>query len=201
MSKQATRHTRTAIWLHWITAILMLFMLFQQMLGDNLIRVPIGGSLAGWKPSAHASIGITILLLGLVRFFWRFANRPPALPAAMPVWQVWASFVTHWMFYALMIGLPVTGMLALVPYGADRLDADQVRFFYLIPASFIPNLGAWTGAAHELLTNIAKLLVIVHVLAALKHQFWDKDRLLGRMLPLRKASNAPHPEQSTPKAR
>lgn len=201
MIVHAKRYTRTAIWLHWITAILMLFMLFQQMFGDNWIRVPIGGSMAGWKPSAHASIGILILLLGLARLFWRVANPPPALPAAMPGWQVWASHVTHWQFYALMIGLPITGMLALAPYGAERLDVEQVRFFNFMSASFMPDLGTWMGAAHELLTNIAKLLVIVHVLAALKHQFWDKDGLLGRMSPMRKArSNAANSEQSAPKS-
>jgi len=199
MNVHAKRYTRTAIWLHWITAILMLVMLFQQMFGDNWMRVPIGASLAGWKPSAHASIGILILLLGLARLFWRVANPPPALPVAMPSWQVWASHVTHWMFYALMLGLPVTGMLALVPYGADRLDVDQVSFFGLIPTGFMPDLGTWTGAAHELLTNIAKLLVIVHVLAALKHQFWDRDGLMGRMSPMRKASSkAAYSEQTAP---
>jgi len=202
MTIYAERYTLTAIWLHWVTAILMLIMLFQQMVGDNWIRVPIGGSMAGWKPSAHASVGLLILLLGLARLFWRLANPPPRLPAAMRKWQVWASHIVHWMFYLLMIGLPVTGMLALVPYGAGRLDVEQVMFFSLIPVAFMPNLGNWTAAAHELLTNIAKFLVIVHVLAALKHQFWDRDRLLGRMNPLVKgASKASYPKQALPKAR
>ncbi|CDZ70420.1 Hypothetical protein NGAL_HAMBI2610_20220 [Neorhizobium galegae bv. orientalis] len=183
MIVHAERYTRTAIWLHWVTAILMMFMLFQQMFSDNWMRVPVGGSLAGWKPSAHASIGIVILLLGLARLFWRLANSPPTLPAVMPRWQVWTSHVTHWMFYALLIGLPITGMLALTPYGAGRFDVEKVAFFRLIPATFMPDLGTWTGTAHELLTNIAKFLVLLHVLAVLKHHFWDRDGLLGRMLP------------------
>jgi cytochrome b561 len=184
MSTQSTRYTKPAIWLHWITAVLMLFMLFQQFFGDNLIRVPVGGSLAGWKPSAHASIGILILLLGLVRLFWRLGHAPPALLTSMPRWQALLSQVTHWMFYALMIALPVSGMLALVPYGAERLNVQDVAFFNLFRADFLPDLGSWTGAVHELLTNVAKLLVVVHVLAALKHQFWDKDDIFGRMRPM-----------------
>lgn len=184
MSIQTTRYTKPAIWLHWIIAVLMLFMLFQQLFGDNLIRVPIGGSLSGWKPSAHASIGILILLLGLARLFWRLGHPPPALPTLMPHWQVLASQATHWTFYVLMIALPVSGMLALVPYGAERLNVQDVAFFNMVRAAFMPNLGSWTGAVHELLTNVAKLLVIVHLLAALKHQFWDKDGLLGRMRPM-----------------
>ena len=184
MSTQTTRYTKPAIWLHWIIAVLMLFMLFQQFFGDNLIRVPVGGSLAGWRPSAHASIGITILLLGLARLCWRLGHPPPALPTTMPRWQVFASQATHWTFYALMIALPVTGMLAIVPYGAERLNVEDVTFFNLFPVAFMPNLGSWTGAAHELLTQVAKVLVIVHIVAALKHQFWDKDGLLGRMRPM-----------------
>ena len=82
-----------------------------------------------------------------------------------------------------MIALPVIGLLAVVPFGADRLDVEQVRFFNLFPVAFMPNLGNWTVAVHGLLANVAQALVIVHVLAALKHQFWDKDGLLARMWP------------------
>jgi cytochrome b561 len=70
-----------------------------------------------------------------------------------------------------------------VPYGAERLDVDKVVFFNLFPVAFMPNLGAWTMSAHEILGNIAKALIILHVIAALKHQFWDKDKLLQRMNP------------------
>lgn len=181
MSKQTTRYTRPAIWLHWITAILMVFMLF---FGDNYIRVPRGASLAAWEPSAHASFGILILLLGLARLLWRLGNPPPALPHTMPRWQVWVSHATHWAFYALMVAIPVMGLLAIVPFGAERLDVEHVTFLNLFPVAFMPNLGDWTVDAHALLANVAQALAIVHVMAALKHQFWDKDGLLGRMRPM-----------------
>ena len=181
MSAQATRYTRPAIWLHWITAIIMLFMLF---FGDDFIRVPRGGSLAGWEPSAHASFGILILLLGLTRLLWRLANPPPALPPTIRRWQVLASHATHWAFYALMMAIPATGLLAIVPFGAARLDVEQVTFLELFPVAFMPDLGDWTVDAHGVLANVAKALVIVHVLAALRHQFWHKNGLLGRMRPM-----------------
>lgn len=176
-----TRYTKPAIWLHWITAILMLFMLF---VGQGYMKVPRGASLAGWAPTMHASFGILILLLALARLFWRLGNPPPALPPTMPRWQVLASHATHWAFYVLMIAMPVTGLLAVLPYGAERLDVEHVTFFRLFPVAFMPNLGAWTGEVHSLLFKGVKALVIVHVMAALKHQFWDKDRLLGRMRPM-----------------
>jgi cytochrome b561 len=178
LSTQATRYSSPAIWLHWIIAILMLFML---IVGGDYMRLPRGTSLTGWQPSAHASFGILILLLGVARLLWRLGNRPPALPQTMPRWQISASHATHWAFYVLMVGIPVTGLLALVPYGAERLNVEHVTFFDLFPVAFMPNLGSWTGGAHELLSRVAKALVLVHVIAALKHQFWDKDGLLGRI--------------------
>jgi cytochrome b561 len=181
VSTQPTRYTQPAIWLHWITAILMLFMLF---VGQGYMKVPRGASLAGWAPSIHVSFGILILLLGLARLLWRRGNPPPVLPQSMPYWQVLVSHATHWAFYALMVAIPVTGLLAVVPYGAERLNVEHVTFFKLFPVAFVPNLGHWTGDAHSLLFKVAKGLVILHVIAALKHQFWDKDGLLVRMRPM-----------------
>jgi cytochrome b561 len=181
MSTQAPRYTKPAIWLHWITAVLMLFMLF---LGEDYIRVPLGASLAGWEPSTHASFGILILLLGLARLLWRIGNPPPALPLTIPRWQVLVSHATHRAFYLLMVAIPVLGLLAIVPYGAERLNVEHVTFFGLFPVAVMPNFGDWTGDAHRILCRVAQVLVIVHVMAALKHQFWDKDGLLGRMRPM-----------------
>jgi cytochrome b561 len=181
MSTLATRYTKTAIWLHWIVAIIMIYMLF---FGEDLIRVPRGGSLGGWQPTAHASWGVVILLLAIARLLWRISHRPPALPQTTRRWEAIVANITHYGLYALMIAIPVVGLLALIPYGAERTDVDQVVFFNLFSLAFMPNLGSWTMGAHELLGNVAKILFILHVLAALKHQFWDKDGSLSRMRPM-----------------
>jgi len=181
MSPQKPRYTKPAMWLHWITAALMLFMLF---VGQGYMKVPRGASLAGWAPSTHASFGILILLLALARLLWRLGHPPPALPQTMPRWEVLVSHASHWAFYALMVAIPVTGLLALVPYGTERLDVEHVTFFNLFPVAFMPNPGDWVGDVHWLLFRVAKFLVIVHILAALKHQFWDRDGLLRRMRPM-----------------
>jgi cytochrome b561 len=181
MDKTVARYTKIAIWLHWITALLMIFMLF---FGEDFIRVPRGVSLGGWQPTAHASWGIVILLLVVMRLLWRIGHKPPALPVTTPKWQALTSHITHMTFYGLMIAIPIFGLLALIPYGAERTDVDQVVFFNLFSLAFMPNLGRWTMDAHELLGDVAKILVVVHVAAALKHQFWDKDGLLSRMRPM-----------------
>lgn len=179
MPATVARYTRFASILHWVMAALMIFMLF---LSEDLIQVPRGASLADWGPSAHASFGILVLMLVVVRLLWRTANPPPPdLP--MPGWQRMASHALHHSLYALMVLIPVFGLLAIVPYGAEHADVDQVTFFKLFPVAFMPNLGEWTASAHEILGKIANVLVILHVLAALKHQFWDKDGILQRISP------------------
>lgn len=181
MNRSTSRYTRPAIWMHWITAGFMLFMLFP---GEGLIRRPLGASLAGWEPSAHASIGILILLLGVSRLLWKHGNPPPDLPKTMTRWEVWAAHATHSAFYVLLIALPLTGLLAIVPYGIGRQDVEAVSAFGLFPVALLPNLGDLTGNLHTTLTILTKALVLLHVVAALKHQFWDRDGLLGRMRPL-----------------
>ena len=72
MPAPVTRYTRVASLLHWIMAALMIFMLFFS---EDLIKVPRGSSLADWGPSAHASFGILVLLLVIVRLLWRMGTK------------------------------------------------------------------------------------------------------------------------------
>jgi cytochrome b561 len=178
----ADRYTTTAIWLHWITAAIMIFMLF---LSEDLIRMPRGAAIGplDWGPTAHGSFGFLVLLLALARLFWRMGHKPPP-DVPMPRWQQIASHATHHLFYVLMIAIPLFGLLALAPYAVEHSGADtNVVFFNMFSLAFMPNLGEWTGEVHELLGKLAQILVIIHVIAALKHQFWDKDGLLARMRP------------------
>jgi cytochrome b561 len=175
------RYSKTAIWLHWITAAIMLFML---IFSEDLIKLPRGAAIGplDWGPTAHASFGLLVLLLALARLLWKMGHPSPP-PPAMPRWQQIATSATHHLFYVLMIAIPVFGLLALAPYGTEHAGTENVVFFNLFSVNVMPNLGEWTSEAHELLGKLAQVLVIIHVAAALKHQFWDKDNLLARMWP------------------
>jgi len=179
MTHSPERYSAVAIALHWIIAILMIFMLFP---GEDLIKVDEDQSLAGFGPSLHASIGITILILSVARLGWRLIDPPPPLPAHMKPLEATAAHGAHLAFYVLMIGLPLTGWMALAPYAAERFDGDQVSFFGLFAANVMPNLGETPGDLHEVAGKAAIALIALHVLAALKHQLWDRDGLLSRML-------------------
>ena len=129
----------------------------------------------------HKSVGMTILMLAIVRLVWRRMSPPPAWPPAMPAWQVLAARAVHYAFYALLFLLPLSGWL--MSSSANR----PVSWFGLFtwPDLVAPDkaLHHQLEDVHEILFNVVAGLALVHVVAALKHQFVDKDRLLGRMLP------------------
>lgn len=174
---QVEKYNKVAIALHWIIAILMIYML---ILGEDLIKVPKGETLSLFGPTLHASLGILILALSVFRIVWRLVNTVPP-PPPMPVWQAKASAALHGMLYLLMLVIPLSGFFALASYGVERLDAETVSFFWLFTVNVFPNIGDWMGDAHEIAGNLAKILIVLHVLAALKHQFIDKDNLIRRM--------------------
>ncbi len=170
------RYTNVAIALHWITALLLIYMLFW---GEELIMAPRGS--VPTNPMLHASLGISILILGAVRLAWRLMNPPPP-DVPMPKWQRVASTIVHGLFYAALFLIPLSGMALLDSEIAGRHpELANLTYFGLfsIPHYTLP----WFGGTHEAMTKIAIGLLIIHVGAALKHQFWDKDKLLKRMTP------------------
>ncbi|HSN72841.1 MAG TPA: cytochrome b, partial [Steroidobacteraceae bacterium] len=134
----------------------------------------------------HKSIGLTILVLMLARVAVRRLGVTPTLPASTPRWQASAARVTHVALYALLILQPVLGYLQSAAYGATT------RYFGLFvvpnvlpdawqrPQSDALRLAAQNG--HRIVAWLIAGLLIVHVLAALKHHFVDRDRVLVRMI-------------------
>lgn len=130
----------------------------------------------------HKSIGLTVLALVILRLLWRAFNRPPAFPAGMSAWERRAAATAHWLLYALILAMPLTGWMysSAAGFGAE--------FFGLLD---IPDLVAQSepledvfGSIHEWLAIAIAGVVAIHVLAALRHQFVLKDGLLRRMLPV-----------------
>jgi len=82
-----------------------------------------------------------------------------------------------------MIGLPLTGWLAFPEFLRETPAMSGVTVFGLFPLPVAPAFGEFGGEVHEIGSNAAMVLVILHVLAALKHQFIDHDTILRRMSP------------------
>ena len=127
----------------------------------------------------HKSVGMTVLVLAVIRLLWRLTHRPPALPRTMPNWQKRISTITHLLIYALIFTVPLSGWLM------SSGTAYSVSWFNLFafPDLIAPNegLAAVFHEMHHILVKMLAAVVVLHILAALKHQFIDKDSVMGRM--------------------
>ncbi|GAM98767.1 cytochrome B561 [alpha proteobacterium U9-1i] len=203
MSAGSQRYTAVAIVLHWAIAIAILGMIpLGWWMGDALEN-PATQAQAVAAFQLHKSVGLTILLLSLVRLGWRLMHRPPALPAHMPAWETFAAKATHWAFYFIIIVMPLTGWLyvstAWNVHDERALNVSTLYFgLFQIPHLFgLSHLadGARSDVAGVLETIHSKLawgaivLLVLHVGAALKHHFVDKDEVLTHMIPGLKPPN------------
>lgn len=172
-----TRYDTVAMSLHWLIAALLIFMLF---FGEELMDEKDGGA---FGPSLHVSIGSAILLLSVFRLVWRLINPPPAYPATMAPWERMASTATHVLFYVLLIGIPLTGWFATPKFLSEEGAVAGLTLFGAFPLPAAPSLGLPMKGIHELGSNLGIALLALHVLAALKHHFINRDDVLRRMLP------------------
>ena len=126
----APRYSAVAVALHWVIALCILSMIPMGWWMTAAIEQP-GSQAAAYRLfQLHKSIGFLILALTLVRIVWRLTHRPPALPAGMKRWEAFAAHATHAAFYALMLGLPLTGWLYVSAGWAvsqDRADRKSTR--------------------------------------------------------------------------
>jgi cytochrome b561/polyisoprenoid-binding protein YceI len=197
MAERAQRYSAVAIVLHWAIAFAILFMVpFGLWMHETAEDGHAGqGLFAAYQ--LHKSIGLTVLALSLVRLGWRLANPPPPLPAHMPGWEKFVAKLTHWAFYALIIALPLTGWLyvsagwsihdeAPLPVATRWFGLFEVpHLFGLDQASLDVREDAAEAAltAHAYLGFTALGLAALHVAAALKHHFIDRDETLAHMVP------------------
>ena len=181
-----TRYDGVAMIIHWLTAVLMIYMVF---FGEDLIKSGMRAAKAGdaanatFQPSIHVSIGITILLLTVLRVIWRLTHPAPAYPASMKHYEVVGSKALHGIFYLLLLGLPITGWLAFGEVAARLPGIVGTSFYGVMQVPPPPFTASIFGEAHSLGSNLAMALIGLHVLAALKHQFIDKDSIFSRILP------------------
>ncbi len=172
------KYSKIAILFHWLIAILIGANILLANLAEDLPRAARAAYM-----SPHKAIGISILLLTVGRILWRLTHRPPALPDKITVWQAKAGQSAHILFYVLMIVMPLTGWLMIGAKG----NAAPVDFFGLFTIDMAIGKNAMLAKigheGHELLATPLLVLIGLHVLGALKHQFIDKMPFVQRMWP------------------
>jgi cytochrome b561 len=174
----AERWGLVSVTLHWLIALAVLFMV---VLAVYMKGLPIGAEKIKLY-ALHKSIGMTILALVLFRLGWRlFAGRPTLPP--MPDWQRRASQASHALLYLLLVTIPVAGWVM------NSAANFPLRWFDLfsIPAIAEPSreLREIAGSVHGIAVILLLLLLAVHVAAALKHHYVDRDNVLRGMFGLR----------------
>jgi cytochrome b561 len=179
-------YSTVAIALHWLIALLIL---------TNIGLAWYFGTLKGPAAIApvqlHKSIGITVLLLSLLRIGWRLTHKPPSLPASLKPWERIGAKTSHFLFYVIMLGMPLSGW-AMVS-ASPLIKVHPTVLYGVIPWPAVPYPGVDSDTLHSLrhlftnthgtLALLAYATIFLHVAAALKHQFIDRDDVMGRMLP------------------
>jgi cytochrome b561 len=175
-----TRYSVVAQGFHWLIAALIVV---QFTLAWSANYLPIGARKLE-RLAQHKSFGMTILMLAVLRLLWRLFHRPPALPPGMTEIERTLARATHVLFYVLLFVMPLTGWMMSSAKNYSVSWFNQFTWPNLIgPDEQAFNL---LKSTHHMLSWLLFAVALLHILAALKHHFWNKDDVLKRMLPFTK---------------
>ena len=177
------RYSAVAIAMHWLLAIAIIGTFCVGLYMADMGMSPTRLKLFNW----HKWAGMTIFALSGLRLLWRLTHRPPAdLP--MPAWQRRAAHWTHLALYELFFAVPLAG------WAYSSATGFPIVVYGLIPLpDFVPvdkAMAEVLKTSHHLLAFALATAVLLHIAAAFKHQFIDRDGLLQRMS-LRKSRLTP----------
>ncbi|HSH98141.1 MAG: cytochrome b [Methylophilaceae bacterium] len=196
MAITSTHYTKTAVVLHWLIGLGIIFMLalgwymcdlpkeaaktatFDLFdLGVYQLQLAEAVSPRTFYFNLHKSIGVTVLALIVLRILWRITHKPPVMLESHKPWEKKLAHATHHTLYLLMIAMPLSGLImaAYSKYG--------VKWFGI---QVIAGLNDNTKREifveiHEFLALVFAIVIVLHVLGALKHLVIDKDGTLKRM--------------------
>jgi len=162
---------------HWLIAIAIIGMLALGLFFEF-------GGLARedkrWLVDLHKSVGVLVLIYGVWRVLWRVIQGfPKSDDNTMPQWQEIASKIVHWALLAGILIMPISGVVANIFNGRSI----AVFNWFSIPAQAeIGWLGSVAGYAHKYVGFTLAFIVAIHIAAALKHHFVDRDSVLIRMV-------------------
>jgi cytochrome b561 len=176
---EPARYGAAARAFHWGIALLVLLQFPLAIWMDNFVE-PFSET-QFLLYNLHKTVGVTVLLLVVLRLGWRLISPPPPLPAAMPRWERGAAHAGHAALYLLLFAQPIVGLL----HGFASGFPTVLFFAFTLPSPLAADkeLTSLFGAAHFYLGWTFLAVVAVHVAAALRHHFLLKDEILSRMLP------------------
>lgn len=172
-------YTALAKFFHWLTAALIFVMLPLGFYMVWLENSPFKFDLYQW----HKSIGMTILLIAVLRFGWTLSSSKPPYDPGLSLWEIWLSRLVHVFLYVALFAMPLTGWLM-----TSASDFPN-RYFGLFQIPDLVGKNQWLydlmSESHEIIAFIVLALVALHVTGAIKHYLLDKDQTLQKMLPVK----------------
>ncbi|MCK9539275.1 cytochrome b [Dokdonella sp.] len=168
---------------HWLIVVLILA---QATLGLYMVSLPKRPSIIPYY-TFHKSLGLTILLLAVLRLLWRAVDARPRMPAAMPAWQVAGAKLGHALLYGLLFAVPLSGWLF-----DSASSLRPLYWWHLVKMPALTHADkAFAQTAqllHESLFWALASVALAHAAVAIFHHFVSRDDVLRRMLPGRRAT-------------
>lgn len=183
MIRNTTTHWGSvAKFFHWIIALFVLTLLGVGVWMTGLPNEPFKFQIYG----LHKAFGVTILALVLLRILWRLTSKIPSLPAGMPGWQKKLAHGVHFLLYACLLIMPISG------YVMSMAGGYGVSYFGLYNLPDLigkdPALGKLASGVHEYTAWVLAGLIGLHVVGGLYHHFIRRDNVLRRMWPGNRSS-------------
>ena len=173
----------TTIWLHWIVAILMIFMTAAGIYIDNFEAETLF--------DIHTSLGVLILVAVIPRVIWRYKHGWPVAVGNYTRVEHIGGKVVHWTLILATLLMPLSGILMAVA-GGHGLHIFELELLAETPdpanpdeaLALSPALAEVGSAIHGLFGKVLPIAIVLHIVGALKHHLIDKDETLRRMLGL-----------------
>ena len=182
------RYNTTAMALHWLVAALILINIVAGLTAVSRGKDPSAQTVI----DVHKSIGLTILGLVVLRILWRLAKTPPPMPRTYAPWETWTAHAVHYLLYALMLLLPLSGYIHDSAW--KEAPAHPILLYGLVHfprLAYVKTLDPATkeavhsgfAAVHLYLSYVLYALLALHLLGVAKHHAVDREEELQRMLP------------------
>lgn len=162
---------------HWVTALLIFIVVPVGLIFSEYKETP--GSRDAYV-SVHKTLGLVIFAIVIARIVYRLMNRPPALPGRMADWERLLSHASHWLLYAVLIVMPVSGYI-MASASSHPISILGLFDFPQLPIS--KDVGENAEAIHIYFQWALYVLVILHIAATAFHLVARRDAILDRMLP------------------
>ena len=171
------RYSPTQQLFHWITVLCMAAILPLAWVMTSAKDSPFNEALYNW----HKTLGTIVLLITAARIFWRLADRPPAYPPRIAVWDKALAHTTYVLFFFVLLWMPITGFFT------TTFDGYPTTYFNLIPSpQLLPKndqLADLFGDLHAFGQWALYGLLGLHIAGVVFHVVFRRDGVLGRMLP------------------